>query len=363
MGFKEITIQNFRGLENLPLKFAPHFNLLLGRGNVGKTSVLEALFLLMGINAPGLSMKVMTWRGLPPQKPEDLKWIFHADKEELPISLQGDSFDGLETRKLTIFKSAGGNSGVESSVKKTPLEKLQSNGHANLIIQPQSGKRFEDFVFLGELNDLKMWGKIRFSDGGIEANADYKEEVRGLFQHVSSMTNNQDLMVALEQIVVSKKKPDFIDALRQIEPLLMDIEQAGDTIYVRLENLRNLLPIQNMGTGFLKVFSHIAAAMSPMVDIVLVDEIADGLHYSELEKILKAIMFAAEQSKTQVIATTHSQEALQACQKILDDDKFKNLRKGVYCNYLQRDKKGQVQAYGYDYDAFAGSIRDGIELR
>ena len=50
MYFKDITIDNFRGIDHLEVKeFAP-INVFVGGNNIGKTSILEAIFLLSGMS-------------------------------------------------------------------------------------------------------------------------------------------------------------------------------------------------------------------------------------------------------------------------------------------------------------------------
>ena len=46
---ERIEIRRFRGLSKLHLDKLGNFNLLLGANDVGKTSVLEAIFLLTGM--------------------------------------------------------------------------------------------------------------------------------------------------------------------------------------------------------------------------------------------------------------------------------------------------------------------------
>ncbi|WP_333683814.1 AAA family ATPase, partial [Enterocloster lavalensis] len=43
MFLKEVTIKNYRAVQELNLEFKPGFNLLIGNNGAGKTSVLEAI--------------------------------------------------------------------------------------------------------------------------------------------------------------------------------------------------------------------------------------------------------------------------------------------------------------------------------
>lgn len=50
--FKDITIKNFRGFDLLEINGFAKINLFVGANNVGKTSILEALFMLSGLTNP-----------------------------------------------------------------------------------------------------------------------------------------------------------------------------------------------------------------------------------------------------------------------------------------------------------------------
>ena len=46
MKLKQLSLNNFRCLENRKIEFDPHFNLIYGRNGQGKTSLIEAVFFL-----------------------------------------------------------------------------------------------------------------------------------------------------------------------------------------------------------------------------------------------------------------------------------------------------------------------------
>src|SRR5260221_10422468 len=59
----EIELNNFRGFEVLDIKGLARINLIAGKNSVGKTSLLEALFLLSWIDNPGLPFSLNVLRG------------------------------------------------------------------------------------------------------------------------------------------------------------------------------------------------------------------------------------------------------------------------------------------------------------
>ena len=64
--YYKFTIDNFRGFKNLTLNSLKRVNLISGKNNVGKTSLLEALFIHCGAFNPDLILRVNAFRGIQP---------------------------------------------------------------------------------------------------------------------------------------------------------------------------------------------------------------------------------------------------------------------------------------------------------
>ena len=77
MKLQNITINNFRGIENLSLDDFGNINLLIGKNNVGKTSILESIFLILGPTNPSLPISINGFRNLVHTDGDDFRFIFH----------------------------------------------------------------------------------------------------------------------------------------------------------------------------------------------------------------------------------------------------------------------------------------------
>ena len=74
---QDIKIENFRGITSLEIQDFKKINIFVGKNNCGKTSVLEALFLVTGISNPSLSVTINNMRSLVINNIVDLKFIFN----------------------------------------------------------------------------------------------------------------------------------------------------------------------------------------------------------------------------------------------------------------------------------------------
>ncbi|HEK84748.1 MAG TPA: ATPase, partial [Candidatus Aminicenantes bacterium] len=72
--YKSFKINNFRCFEKLELPELERVNLIVGKNNVGKTALLEALFIHCGAYNPELALRVNAFRGIEVIKVEFTGW-------------------------------------------------------------------------------------------------------------------------------------------------------------------------------------------------------------------------------------------------------------------------------------------------
>ena len=88
---------------------------------------------------------------------------------------------------------------------------------------------------------------------------------------------------------------------------------------------------------------------------MLVDEIENGFHHSVLEKVWRSVLGAAEEFNTQIFASTHSFECLEAAHNALETDSFRVHR------FESAD--GGARAVSYDPSELEAAVSFGLEVR
>ena len=73
------------------------------------------------------------------------------------------------------------------------------------------------------------------------------------------------------------------------------------------------------GDGLRRYLNIVAASANPMNNILLIDEIENGLHYSAYKKLWEAIFALATTTNKQVFVTTHSKETLSHLNEMLEE--------------------------------------------
>ena len=91
--------------------------------------------------------------------------------------------------------------------------------------------------------------------------------------------------------------------------------------------------------------------------IVVIDEVENGIHHSILPKVWEAIGNATDDYNSQVIATTHSHECLEAAHKGLAN-RPNDLR------YIRLDReRDMITAKTSNYEMLGAAIEHGLEMR
>ena len=109
--YTHFAVKAFRGFASLELPDLKRVNLFVGKNNVGKTSLLEAIFLHAGPHNAQLPLAVSLARGLAlrVRSARDVwGWLFHNARTGSPIHLEGTDEGG---RRQTVTIRMGGQRG------------------------------------------------------------------------------------------------------------------------------------------------------------------------------------------------------------------------------------------------------------
>ena len=85
--FSNIYIKNYRGLRNAELNKLSQINLLFGKNNCGKSSILESIFLISGQSNPTLPVNVNSLRGISSFSEQAMAIDFYDSNPENKISI------------------------------------------------------------------------------------------------------------------------------------------------------------------------------------------------------------------------------------------------------------------------------------
>ena len=237
-----VKIENFRGISLLEFKDLKKVNIFTGKNNCGKTTVLEALFLLIGMSNPHLALSIHNFRGLILKKNEDLHYLFHKLNFDIHPEITGIFQDHKRTLKL------------EPLAMQYPEDIENKNSEENKEITNGTilGASTNNYALINGLR-LKAYkegkmvsnAEIGVKRGIQKLNIHYKEQLHGRFINPNTIFLN--LNKSLENIIVKKDMDKIIAALKAIEPSLTDLRiGTGGLVYADL-GLETLIPINLLG--------------------------------------------------------------------------------------------------------------------
>ena len=221
MHIKSLTIENFRGISHISVENMKQINLIVGKNNASKTTILEALFLLIGAGNPELILRIDSFRSLVHNESEDFRYIFYNLNYDMPIQLKGKFNEGEIEREL-IIKPVKKSKSVFTT-KRIPENVYSDPSYENTLQQSKKDELHLEISLKTKGKPKRQFSSSIVYDNGFTINLPekYKETIRGIYMYPPAAAAGGDRR--LENLIVNKRQQKLIEALKQIEPSITDI--------------------------------------------------------------------------------------------------------------------------------------------
>ena len=370
--FESVSIRRFRGLEHVELEDLGAVNLLVGANGSGKTSVLEAIFLLSGLAHAGLVLGIQNQRSHIVREFNDLSAIFHGLDVDRPIEFSAVAPDSAERRTLSISapyadtvggmidRNGGGGTSEETRMPRV-ASSLPDRGRVLLYEAKMAGRTLETPLSFTCNLSVTGDGQINLTTPIPPSERDSLARRMIVPAHILIPGSKHD-GEAIARLVVEKKKEKLIEIMRKIDPQIRDVSTSGDVTYFDT-GLDKMLPITMFGRGIIRTADMISQCVLRNYKIVLIDELENGVHHEGIRDLIEAILDLSSYGGIQIFMTAHSLDVLRALRNVLNEDEFAGLRSVIGCYVLARDRHGKVRSYRYDYEQFEHNVGHDIEIR
>lgn len=353
-GFKNIDIKNFRGIDHLEMNDFSRINILLGQNSSGKSTVLESLFLLMGMSNPDLPQTINALRSRNYSSFADLTYLFHQLDPKAHPQISAELFDGsrrnLELSLTYVFDEKAQpnpqNGQIPMSETKTFLNTLKMNFG---VEEHQQQNNYECSI---TVNHAGLVSGKTTAEGYLEKNS-----VTILPADLAAGNPANDLV----ELAKRRKKDLVAERLANFDSRITSVEILNNVAYVGMEGIDQLMAVNMMGDGLRRYLNIVAASANPTTNIILIDEIDNGLHYSAYKKLWEAIFALAVNTNKQVFITTHSKETLHSLNEMLE--KHPDYQDEMRLYTIERTLKKGLQAYKLTHEGLRGACENDIELR
>ena len=293
--FESLNIKSYKGLENLKIDRLNKINLFAGENNSGKTSLLEAIRLLVGQNDANNFLALQELRGKFAERKMPSSWIVENVSNRVEI----EGTFGLKGQVALL----------EVEAYKEKDETIDSSNYLGSF-------KFRG-SFMGQSNDSEVRMFENKQNG-------YELSTKGLnhlcpFAYYSPFGNfrNADLYNAHAKSEEIKYMSKVIEFLRtSIDNDILDIslvEKNGlKRFLVNHNNFKNKVDLLQFGDGLQNIFKTTLLFAIAENGIVLIDEMGTAIHHSLLIEYSKFIQQLSEEFNTQVFITSHSDECIDA---------------------------------------------------
>lgn len=355
--YSNIEIKNYRGIGHLEINMLKQINLFLGKNNCGKSSLLEALFLLSGASNPLHSVNVNLFREYSKVEWNDILLLFYQLNEQLPIEIKAKSDSKTYSLQIKPFSETVMQTPELQHVIDNATNRLSTIYGFKNTLQISNGQ-VEKLEFKLNIHpDSKSNSQYIFK---INSDTEYKIEFKTKF--LSPKFQFQVSVEKLKELKIEGNLQPIIDILRKVDERIVSIDYIDKDVYVDL-GFGKLVPINVMGDGIRKLLGIIVSMYECKDGMLFIDEIDNGFHYSLMPLLWQTVLESAKNLNVQVFASTHSIDSLRGLADITSKNKVENMRDKTACYYLQTMDAGIIKSYQYNADKFEFLLNQGEEIR
>ena len=290
--FSSINVESYRGISGLVLDDPGRINLIVGVNNAGKTSLLEAIYLLAHQNDERALLDTIRWRGRVEGEPEPL-WLV----SQLPqIARISGCFDQVQHNTATFA--------VEVATEPDQNIENQTSFLSKLDIECSYGGHSQntDVVF--------------FDDRQRQTNFNGQHWLcRSALTSPFWANRPETLARCNKNSVKAGTKQKIIDFIRErLEPGLHNIELVDrfNRFLVIHDDFDKAPDLATFGEGLRRVFEIGLLFADVRGGVLLIDEFENAIHTELLMEFTRLVHELAIDLNVQVFLATHSKEAVDA---------------------------------------------------
>ena len=389
MHLNSLKIQNFRLLEDIEVKRLGHVNLIVGKNNSGKSTVLEALALLASGFDSNMVEQIIDNRNPnrhlskydKQHKPLvflkkllttseqyniankrffignmnrylEVDYIYFIEEEN--IVNENSDFFSITTRQKVLQKEEAQTYELSQNKKLLNGIQLKTASDKSKIINLDMD--FYDLKHELAIQSILPYGYV--DTGNINLNA-----LTSSWDNIA-LTDNEALVIKILQIIDPK-----------IQNLAFLTEKSADVNYdlfeqnqirapyVKLRGTEGRTSLHSMGDGIFRLLQIILTVFKARNGFLLIDEFENGLHYSVQPEVWRLIFELSQRYNIQVFATTHSWDCIESFAQVA---KEREDLEGVLFRMgrsVRKSDNGKVIATEFNEDELYNLTKDNIEVR
>ena len=315
---KSLALRGFRAFESYELAELATVNLLVGKNNSGKTSLLEAVELLVSNGHLSVFSEVARRRGegvsYRPRYRVNASHLFFGHTCEPGVCFKLSSDDGRELSATILSLDEVGEDADLWETRRNSARRRELDEDEET--EPAFGLRIalgaeEEAVALPMAEDgtiLHDWRRPLVRNGLSLSPARFL----GLESFASERMGD-----AWDRVLADGLEDEIAEDMRLLVPEIYSIHfltgrPGRGGILVGLRGGGRRLPIGSYGDGLRRLLALRLALVDATDGYLLIDEIDAGLHWTVIEDVWRLLVEVADRCNVQIFATTHSHDCVRA---------------------------------------------------
>lgn len=330
-----LHIKNFRALEDFKVSKLGRINLIVGKNNSGKSSILEALRIYIGGASRGLLAELAAMHDEPSEQIEEgntaddlYPFTNFFTGRQFPQHGDGILIGDIDNPSSSLTIDFGQEVTEEKilatgEIRKTrTIRRLLKEGEElpdspatilPVLVVTHGGREIETIHLHSFILNRFLVNKSPVACAFVPTSFASMDDLAKLWDKIGLTQDKQIVHQAMQMIAPEFQELMFINSNAKTV-----VGSSGNqrTAIVKLANNEGPIPLKSMGDGMSRILQLSLNMFAAKGGFLLIDEFENGLHYSVQEQVWEMMFAMAEKLDMQVFATTHSRDCVQSFAKV-----------------------------------------------
>lgn len=339
---ENLTFSNFKCFQNINVNNIKRINLISGKNNIGKTSLMEGIELFVS-SSDSLDLSLNIYEMMKRRQSNlrqnryfELDFIFeNSTKVELTINnknikiqysetIQEEADDLFNDENLMIEYEPSLKLNINSEERNIPIERLIHRPH---MIRKE---RYDTIK-----------SKINFI--------------------TSTTTDERDIAILYGKLIDLNKEEFLNDSLKLFDENLVALKQKATDrdiiLKVALKDRELPVLLSSLGEGINRYIAILCAIWASKDGYLFIDEIENGIHFTNYTKLWNIIFQVSEIANCQIFITTHSKECIEVFNEVNQNND------GSYFEFYRDEKTDLIVTKQKDNEQLEYELTHNMEIR